>query len=223
MNQKFTLIAENSVLLPDKQIIFESCKQEKITFEIPMTTELFKAISPDYVADKTYAIFYLQEISKPIKLQCKLYSNVLIIKGDLELESVGDLDVILYLRNPNKKLSKIGTLKITVIEREALEVYSEEEEVQVIESNQAVNNQRSVETPRIENDLMTQRALIDAILDVRSEVKTISQAYFEEEMSDRIGTKWYDGAGQPNNSIGIEGDYYINTINGDIFKFALAQ
>ena len=34
------------------------------------------------------------------------------------------------------------------------------------------------------------------------------------------GTQWYDGAGAPAGGTGINGDYYLNTTNGDVYKKA---
>ena len=84
MIHKRTLILEDTNLLPDSEIVLKVGKKENYTFEIPMTDELLKRIQPDYVADSTYAIFHIAEMSKQIKLKSKLYSNVLIIKGAIK-------------------------------------------------------------------------------------------------------------------------------------------
>ena len=217
MIHKRTLILEDTNLLQDSEIVLKVGKKENYAFEIPMTDELLKRIQPDYVADSTYAIFHIAEMSKQIKLKSKLYSNVLIIKGAIEIEKIGDLIANLYLRNPNKKITKIGQLDVKVIEEQALEIYDfNDEEVETM----------SIKTKTVEQpttNQVDQKVLIDAILDVKSNVREITQAYFVEELSSQIGAKWYDGASSPNNNIGVEGDYYINTINGDIFKFTLSQ
>ena len=31
------------------------------------------------------------------------------------------------------------------------------------------------------------------------------------------GAKWYEGAGTPNNTIGDDGDFYLNVANGDVY------
>jgi hypothetical protein len=31
------------------------------------------------------------------------------------------------------------------------------------------------------------------------------------------GTKWYAGPGLPNDGVGIDGDFYLNTTNGDVY------
>lgn len=215
MIHKKVLILENTSLLPDSEIVLHVGKKESYVFEIPMNDEILKRIKPDYVADSTYAIFHLAEMSKQIQLKCKLYSNVLIVKGAIEIDKVGELIANLYLRNPNKKIVKLGDLKVKVIEEQNLEIYDFDED-EVISS-------KSKQSVKATSNQVDQKLLIEAILDVKSNVRTIAQTYFEEEFSSQIGSKWYDGAGSPNNSIGIEGDYYINTINGDIFKFALSQ
>ena len=216
MIHKKVLILENTSLLPDTEVVLYIGKAESYVFEIPMNDEILKRIKTDYVANETYVIFHLPEMSNQIQLKCKLYSNVLIIKGAIQIDKVGELTANLYLRNPNKKVVKIGDLNIRVVEDQALEVYEFDEETIATPKT----------TKRLEQSDSTQvdqRLLIEAILDVKTNVRNITQSYFEKEFSDRIGSKWYDGAGSPNNSIGIEGDYYINTINGDIFKFTLSQ
>ena len=177
MIHKRTLILEDTNLLPDVG------KKENYAFEIPMTDELLKRIQPDYVADSTYAIFHIAEMSKQIKLKSKLYSNVLIIKGAIEIEKIGDLIANLYLRNPNKKITKIGQLDVKVIEEQALEIYDfNDEEVETM----------SIKTKTVEQPVtnqVDQKVLIDAILDVKSNVREITQAYFVEELSSQIGAK----------------------------------
>lgn len=217
MIHKKTLILDNTSLLSDSEIILHIGKKESYVFEIPMSDELLNRIKPDYVADQTYAIFHIAEMSKQIQLKCKLYSNVLVIKGSIEIDKIGDLIANLYLRNPNKKIVRLGQLKVSVMEDQILETYDfDEDDIQTSNiSRQSTNNMNT--------NQVDQNVLIDAILDVKSQVKSIAQTYFEEELSGRIASKWYDGAGSPNNNIGVEGDYYINTINGDIFKFTLSQ
>lgn len=213
MIHKKTLIYDNGQLLPNSEIVLPVCQKEDYIFEIPMNDELLNKIKVDYVDGETYAIFHLAKMSKQIKLKSKLYSNVLVIKGSIEIDTVGILDATIYLRNPNKRIVQVGHFSVNVTEETALEVYDfKEEPALAIEEKSSSSN-----------DYDNQKLLIEAILDVKSNVRSIAQTYFEEEMSSQIGSKWYDGAGSPNNTIGIEGDYYINTINGDIFKFTLSQ
>lgn len=216
MIHKKTLILEDTSLLPDSEVVLNIGKKESYVFEIPMNDEILKRIKPDYVADSTYVIFHLAEMSKQIQLKCKLYSNVLIIKGAIAIDTAGDLIANLYLRNPNKKVIKLGDLKVKVMEEQDLEVYEFEEDIVAEEPVKNANSNQAVNT-------IDQRLLIEAILDVKSNVKNIAQTYFEEEFNSQIGAKWYDGVGKPNNSIGIEGDYYLNISDGDIFKFTLSQ
>lgn len=206
MNQKTTLIADNSALLPSNELVFELGQSVKSTFEIPMTQELSDLITPYYVDGQTYAIFYIPGSSKQIQLKSKLYSNALVIKGSIEINQVGDLDVILYLRHPNKKLSKLGTLKVSVFEKKALETYDFDEELATDEPISYAASKTSIQDEPIDQPIaaanntcnvkqsapseqVDQRTLIDAILNIRPEVQRITQAYFEDEISDRIGSK----------------------------------
>ena len=31
------------------------------------------------------------------------------------------------------------------------------------------------------------------------------------------GSKWYNGAGAPSDGVGVDGDYYLNDTNGDVY------